>query len=1265
MYLKNLTLQGFKSFADRTQFLFNDGVSSIVGPNGCGKSNVVDALKWIFGEQKVKDLRGQSMKDVIFAGTDNRKPVSFAEVVVVFDNTQGILPSDYTEIAVTRRLFRSGESEYRINGQKCRLRDIKDTFVDTGIGTESYSILEQGKLDMLLQASPRERRFIFEEAAGISRFRIRRDEALRQLKRTNDNLARLGDIIAEIESRIRSVRIQAGRARKFRELEKALKQGRLQLAWEDLMQIYQERTEWTFRHVLINRDMEKLTARQDAIKADYQSWMEKLSETEAELRCLEAAYESAKTKQQSLVETIRVTEQRIHELGMSQERWTQDARETRENLDQYQKELQHITQALEKAAEETRTIDGENDRLKSQLAETQEALSQAQQQLSFDKATLVEQLEKLTGLRNDNTQVEAERNLAEARLERLKREEGRISKTVHLVASEITKAYDRQAAVSAQSRCLDREKENLDGAIGQEDEKLEKKEQQWAETHARIQTLDSRRDLLERLLNELDGVNEAARKVIQATREQKLTRVRGLMAELVTTDTRYARAVEGALGPWAQAIVVEQEADLDEVRAFLGPDAAFSALVLEKIQQPTQAQAPGTPLPREAFYTTWPNETPPDGNGFLTRNPGAPSQNPEMLNQAHQTQTETQVQAAMMPAFSRAARLDRPLPKAEPSFPCKPAIQLLNFPTELKPALKAILGNTLVVKDDTWESLNRENRNTRDNRPWRIVSESAGILETWGGLRWGTPSGMLVRRSELSECVEELSWLTAAEEELAGEVSHAKTRLCQLRDELSTCLKKRSAINGRRQALEELIKQVTHRRHDLALQQDVIKKESGTLKEELVSLTERNGQIKEAIRDTEARRIDLEQRVMDQEDQVGHCQERQRVCERDIAEIRIRKATQDEKINSLNETRQRLADLTQEKAAHIEEIEKQQAQVQTRMEEVRGELGSRKTELTDLARREEELAGEREEVQVRLDASRSKKEAKEKNLTEVAEQLDARQKDLGDIQLEERELSVKADGIIQSIREEYELDLGAIARGEEANDFLHGLDHNTDTESLRKHVISMKQQLDRHGNVNLAAIDELKELEERFGYLAEQRDDLVKAHHKLNNIINDLNRKSRRLFSETFEQVNQSFGELFRKAFNGGRAELMLEEGEDILTAGIHIMARPPGKKTASVRLLSGGERTLVTLVLLFAVLRTRPTPFCVLDEVDAPLDEANIRRFLVLLDEFTDNTQFLIITHNKLTMSRSDSLIGITMQEKGISKTVSVDLQKDDEDGE
>ncbi len=1239
MYLKQLTLQGFKSFVDRTAFDFSGGITAVVGPNGCGKSNLVDALKWIFGERSAKDLRGQEMKDVIFAGSDTRRPLGFAEVFVVFDNSDGVLPSDRVEVSVTRRLFRSGESDYRINGGKCRLRDILDIFADTGIGTESYSILEQGKIDLLLQATPRERRLLFEEAAGISRYRVRRDEALRQLGRTEDNLLRLNDIISEIERRVRSVRIQAGRARRYREIEQSLRQCRLRLAWEDLMRLYAQRAEWTFRRDFVAREISRREEDRRRRETEAAEQHAHRRDVEQELSTLRARLENVRAQQVSLGDTAAVTEKRIRELGSTHERWEREAAGARQHLVQYDKEVECLAAECDQAAAAQRAVHTEREERERALAEALEMLQQAEEALSQDRRMLVTILEDLTGLRNTHARTEAEENLARARYDRLMGEAATVARNAALACAEEGAARSRLAAVQAEHKELGAQMQQVVEAVRYEEQGLEKKESQWADTRARIQALGSRRELLDRLLTDLEGATDATRRTIHAARQGELPQVRGLLAELITTAPSTAQAIESALGPWAQAIVVDRAPDLEAVRAFLGPDAAFAAIVLEEVagggavsDAPVGALASGF-VGSETVPAIW--DHPGDAVGL-----------PASAYDAEGPVVQGDLAAVTSAEESAADPADAP-------FPCRRAVDVIDFEPELQPVVGVILGKTAIVDDQVWEELT-----TKRIAGWRVVSTSGALLEPWGGARWGSPAGVLVRRTELIQCEEELSWLGDVESTLSHDVGVRKTHLVQLNERITELSRRQTGLAGRIQALRELLKQIERRKADLALQEEVIAKEQRSLNQELADLRVRRDEVAMALQAQEVDRMAKEEAVTAREEAVRASMEDRRTREARIAELRVHEAAARENTRRVREARDRLLELLRERRRHLEEAERERARTAELTREAEKELADLGKTLEAKRAEESTLAGQLSDAEQSLRNSIDSADAAQQALAEAEGLLEEKRGELSDIQLEERELAVKAEGVVNGVQEEYQIDLAAVARREATCEEVEALSELPPEENLRQKVAELKEKLGRHGNVNLAAIDELKELEDRFSYLAAQRDDLVQARTRLGNVINDLNRKSRRLFSETFDAVNKAFVELFRKAFGGGKAELILEEGADILTAGIEITARPPGKKPSSVRLLSGGERTLTTLVLLFAVLRVRPTPFVVLDEVDAPLDEANVRRFLVLLEEFTDKTQFVLITHNKLTMVKSDSLVGITMEEKGVSKKIAISLR-------
>ncbi len=1341
MYLKKLTLHGFKSFADRTAFDFAGGITSIVGPNGCGKSNVVDALKWIFGNQSAKELRGQEMKDVIFAGTTARRPVNFAEVAVIFDNEDKSLRTEHAEVAVERRLFRSGESEYRLNGMKCRLKDIRDLFTDTGIGQESYSILEQGKIDLLIQSSPVERRVLFEEAAGISRYRMRREEALRQLSRTEDNLLRLNDIVGEIESRIRGVRIQAGRARRYRELETELRQLRMRLGWEDLMRIYKERAEWTFRQDLVHKEIATLDGSREALERELAYWEEDRRAAEEDRHARTGELGNARGKQQSIRETIAVTEKRIGELTAAGERWAKEAEDAQASITQYSAQVEKLGEECDRAEAEEKELAqvaaAHGRDLEVKVAE----LAAGEGALAAARRDLVDTLDALTSLRNQHSRVAADEQLASARMERLRAEEARVLQSAAAVSAEEADARNSLAAVTAERAEIEAAKARLEQDLGREETHLEEKARQLGETRSRLHALTTRRELLSRLLADLDGVDEATRRVIHAAREGDLPQVRGLLAEMLGADAEDARAIESALGPWAQAIVVGTRDELAGVRAYLGPEAAFAAICLEAIEaheadepqtiasaEPTDAadaaEAPEAVPPAEdpieapaeasaealALAPFAPEtEAPPQADAALPAfpAPGEPTVAPEPGAAAAAEPSVTPLPAKhdrVLVDFWAAAFAGEPLvalqctpsvvlghaappaaesvtvaepmhapaprPRAEPAvqtlaqpapvqvprtlppFPAERASDLVTCPEELAPVVRTILARTLIVDDRIWESV-------LHCPDWQLVTTSGSVREPWGGVRWGVPTGVLVRRSELSHCVEEIALVRGVDEELAAQVAERKTALAHLKEQVAAAAEALTKLHGRIEALEELLKHTERRANDLAVQGETIAKESHALREDLAALQSRLADLAAQLTQKELARIAGEQAVTANDKAVTELRDARRTLEQTIAELRVKEAGARENARGLREARLRLEELLRERGQHLEEARAESARAAQLAAHAGTEVAALHAQHEEWERKERECAEALAQVEARMETVTTEIKDRERGLATLARTHEQRRQELADIQLEERELAVKAGHIVEGVREEYGVDLAAVARGEVEHEEIRALAELPPDESIREKAADLKDKLARHGNVNLAAIDELKELEDRFGLLATQRDDLVKAKTHLVNVINDLNRKSRRIFAETFDALNKAFGELFRKAFGGGKAELLLEEGKDILSAGIEIIACPPGKKPSHIRLLSGGERTLTTLTLLFAVLRVRPTPFCVLDEVDAPLDEANIRRFLVLVDEFTQKTQFLVITHNKLTMVKADRLVGITMEEKGVSKTIDINIRE------
>jgi chromosome segregation protein len=1215
MYLKKLEMLGFKSFADRTELVFQPGMTAVVGPNGCGKSNVVDAFKWIFGEQSAKGLRGSEMKDVIFNGTQERKPVGFAEVTIVFENSDRFLDIDYSEVAITRRLYRSGESEYLINKQRARLKDIRGLFMGTGIGQTSYSILEQGKIDVLLQSSNIDRRFIFEEAAGISKYLAKKGETLRALLRVEENLTRLNDIVDEVEKRLQRVKAQASRARRYRELNDRLKALRVRAAIEDYGQSVNARADLSFRlHWADSRER-----RIQGLVAEVSSVLDlnAAERREAGERARTARDELAAERLgiERTLERIEQERRRSGEMAEEEKRKEEDAAQTRSALRVLEERLGLERGELEALAVE---IGGLRAEFQKQVAALENARGERERiegALRAGKDGLVASIQERSRISNGIIQIESEISNLLGRKERL-------DAALSGFRAQRDRELARQAAEVAGIEALRAGRRELEDArCGVEESgagiqgALDALERDLAANVARANQLRSRHDVLEGLERNLEGVGRGVADILrrrEADGGQALAEVHGMVASLIDVASAHARAVEAALGVHAQSLVVETEDGAIGLLDFARSEkvGAVEVISLDRVDR----------IPLEHFPR----------------------------------------QAGVLGALR----------------------EKVKAPDELSDLFDRLLANVVLVEDfETALALSRNGL-----RPFRLVTLSGEVIEPWGALSIAGENeiGLISRRSEMEDLLREAARLESEGDALRGEASSLRQSLAANRAEVDRLRAEAASLDlsiaEKQGSLAQVARELDRLERELAV--------GASEREEIESEAAARALEKQAL-DREAAladagRIAAEEEIRRLETEAGEAAKVEAALSDALAQSRIDVAQREKREEALREMVERQETSLAERRDHLALLEDGMAALGRRRLESEETLRANEADLVRAREREAALderfqAGEAEERRLveREEAIRVEIESLRKEAARYRGERET-------AQLADQEERHRRNTLVERMAEEYGVDLAVLFAEREAGGGTAqpgaapadpgaeapvsagpaaeaaGQPTGTapDREAAREEIREIQEKLRRLGGVNLEALDELEELEERHRFQLAQRTDLLESEKNLRGIIAEINRTSREMFLKTFEDVQRHFSDLFRKCFEGGKAELVLEEGADVLEAGIDIIAKPPGKKITSLSLMSGGEKTMTTLALLFAIFRARPSPFCILDEVDAPLDETNVRRFVVLLQDFLAQTQFVVVTHNKISMAEANTLYGITMQEHGVSKRVSVELE-------
>jgi chromosome segregation protein len=1230
MQLKKLIVQGFKSFADRTEFVFDAPITGIVGPNGCGKSNVVDAFKWVLGEQSAKSLRGDAMMDVIFNGSGGRKPSGMAEVVLVFDNPKRgdetrHLNIDADEVAVGRRLFRDGTSEYQVNNQSSRLKDIRELFLDTGVGVDAYSVIEQGRVSALLEANPAERRLIFEEAAGISKYKVKKKEAQRKLEKVDLNLLRVNDIVEEVEKRLRSVKIQAGRARTYQEHSTKLSELRLTYAIQEYHIQYTQSADTKaklddaqFRLDDLSGSLARAQNELALKREDHEALAQRKQQLEYELVQAKAAMQSAQQRQQYADQQLAQIAEQLAAFESDRTDAEQKLAEIAQSLTTETETLQHLTEELEN---HKRNID---DRQQA-FRDGQLQLNQLTQDVEKNKTAILELMRKLALTNSRIGAIEIERkNIAQ--------QQQRLSERRRIVMAEIEQLDAQRAEMSTRL-------EAVVALITEQQSQLESKREQASHLGKQIAQvgenlgaakehrsgLISRQKLLEDLESRREGVSEGVKSVLRQ-RDQKFPFIRGLVADVLRVDVEHAHAIEAALDGRDQWLVAsDPDATIATREAYEELEGRVNVLRCDTGDSPVFASDQNHGQVARTTDYDW-------------------NQHPQRI------------------------RL---------------AIDLIKFEVQDEAIARHLLGQTIIVDDlATAADLHRT-----APQGYRYVTKAGEVLESDGTFRAGpltASMGILSRRSELEALTQQIHDVDRRIEVLAAELSETNASAKALEQEISDL---RNTIYQSNTTKVELSSQITQ----IGDKQSSLRREEPVLQRELENLLDQTGKLKTEEDELLSRRAALDA------DQAS----RQQAVE-DLTAKHVQVA-EDLKIwgEQLTSARVLLGQIQEKQLASQQqvqrgmaakaEIEQQIARIVRSAESVAGRRGSVEQELAEAKQAEAALIEQQKDLLAQSESVTGRLEESTQFVRTLTGQVDSLRGEHGTIeqefhqlQVKDSELRVRLENLVTRTQEELQLDLPAkYSEHEQAGGYQPA---DMDWDAIAEEIKELRDKIQRLGNVNLDAIGEQDELEQRSQFLAAQVNDLTTSKQQLEQLINEINAESSIRFEQTLNAVREHFQGMFRKLFGGGNADIYLEteleekvkvtaeDGTsrfelvkrtvDALEAGIEVIARPPGKQPATISQLSGGEKAMTCIALLMSIFKSKPSPFCILDEVDAPLDEANNQRFGLIIQEFLEQSQFIVITHHKRTMQICDVLYGVTMQEQGVSKRVAVKFDQVDNQG-
>lgn len=1213
MYLKNLTVLGFKSFADKTSLNFQPGMTAIVGPNGCGKSNVSDAIRWVLGEQSAKALRGGEMADVIFNGTDSRKPLGMAEVSLTLGDVDtdylkaAGVPVEFNEVTVTRRVFRDGGSEYFINKVGCRLRDIQQLFAGTGVGKTSYSVMAQGNITQILSSKPDDRRLVFEEAAGITRFKQQKREALRKLETTDQNLLRVEDLIREVKRQIGSLQRQAGKARRYQAIANELQLLETQLARHQFDVLQEEiqtretelaRTKLDFevgQETLLRLEDEVLQLRQElssleqTISGRQQQGLELKSESDRHGHKIEF-------NRQRLEELQNQNTRALHDITQAEERREIATREL-EMVEERLIEAQEKVQALRAALQEKQQALGSAERM---VADKQELLRQAQSR-AFSAA------QQLSRTRNELNQLDLQKQGNTVRLEKLHSEKASLGE-------ESLRLEARLGEFKAQVETERLQVQTSRGTLEERQARLKELQREIAEAQSALDSLlnqqagtRSRLNVLEQLDTQHEGFSAGALAALKQSEH-----VLGSLADRIRVPKDHVIAIEAALGHNLQLVLTAR---------------------------PEQAQ--------------------------------------QILSELRDNR-RGRASIASLSLLAGDSGTSDPTAPADESSPGLPALGCVESDEPVQPLVRALLRNTRIVADlDAATAAFAATGGRHD-----YVTQTGDLLTRQGIFTGGAstasgqaPASILGRKNQIAELQAQLA-------SLAEQVQEASRRKGELQSEQTTL---QASLEQARSELRQVEVTIASREGEFrALEgsRRALHQKLETTEHELETLTaheaegnDRRQALVAQIQEAELAETDASAQVNLYSAELEESRQGRDIANQAVSESRVSLATEEQLLASHGRQRPPLQSRIQELASLVQRLRQEMSQFEDRR-------GNFEAGIAESEREIQRLAQEREIITIQLTELAAEKrfqegeiQSREEQLRERRQQTTGLQSRRGQLEVELAQRTMAVTHLRERIESKYQMPIDSIrseairitladegpAKVETVSlEDMAAAGLTTDWDAVATQVTALQRRLDDIGPVNLVAIEEYEETEQRHTFLTTQYDDLVKAKQELVEVINRINGETKTMFLETFQKIRENFSQMFVELFGGGKADLVLAEGEDPLEAGIDIMARPPGKQLQSITLMSGGEQTMTAVALLFSIYQVKPSPFCVLDELDAPLDESNINRFVRVLQRFLNQSQFIVITHNKRTISMAGVLYGVTMQEQGVSRIVSVKFDRD-----
>jgi chromosome segregation protein len=1230
MYLKSLELVGFKSFVNKTHLEFHEGITSVVGPNGCGKSNILDAIRWCLGEQSAKALRGGEMADVIFSGTDSRMAVGMAEVSLTFGGCAEHLGTEWEEVCVTRRIFRDGKGEYLLNKTPCRLRDIHELFMDTGIGRSSYSIMEQGKIDLILSSRPEDRRAVFEEAAGITKFKAQKREALRKLEYTEANLVRVNDIMREVKRQIGSLQRQAGKARRYQALSNDLKVLELNFVRREHDRITSSQSELQHKLRSLEARWHETASALEEGEAAVAGHRSRLTELEHQVESSRQSMQSIRDRMVQAQSRASHNDETCEQLRQTIARCEQEIAAARERQQVQREEMGRTDEQVTKVAAELAERSAALDALQARLRESAGRRESSQQSLEALRAEISKAENESLRLQGELAGLEARRDATQSRIEALENESRQLFESQSAARQRLEETSAQVAAATEALHAAESALDRAEADVERGELERQRVEQEMAAAQRTLAQFQSRLEVLEQLNLEGEGAAPGAQAVLRGLDrpEHFKSAVRGMLGSLLSVEPGFLPAIEAALGSRGDTIVLTDKTSAREILQSLYEHKLGRASVVS-----------------------------PNGNHFPETGPAPDGSLGWAADRVRCDSADVQrLVRGVLHGVALAANLDHATELRARHPSCAFATQH----GELIDASGIVTGGR--AGEGVTSALQRRDEIASLGQKLVAVQADLGRHET---VRLGVLSGrdgqkeaLEAARANVRQKQNELAGLRANHSLLEKELQEAQSRSTALQREQERAAQDLETARHKAQELSERIagcrRQVDEANTKSAEAMELAQREAGeqeTAAEQFNELRVQLAAARQLEESLQAQRTPILSRIEELEETV-----RQREQE---------KATAEERSKSVQEQTEALG---REAATLQSEIDAKQGDLDSLQKE-RSSLQAEVQSADETLRQKRREHGEMQDQKGKMEVQSAELRLKAENLAD-----DIRRRhhvELGEVRLDtyalhcavrdhrKRRKSKAVEGETAESAGNAEggevVAAAAEAVEEAAETVSEGIQAELDWSEIEAYVNELRDKLDSMGPVNIDAIQEFDDLLDRQKFLDEQFTDLTNSKEELLEVIKKINTTTTTLFAETFVKIRDNFRETFKELFGGGKADLALMNEEDPLESGIEITAKPPGKQLQSVSLLSGGERTMTAVALLFAIYMVKPSPFCILDEMDAPLDESNINRFLAMLDRFVQQSQFLVITHNKRTISRADVLYGVTMEEQGVSKLVSV----------